>query len=149
MASMTFIFDTQIGERIAGKQEGPNMINEWSQLAKNDNLFTLWPYICKPVVMYHCYAYVCSVMRPSWVVSLWMVYRAQELHYILRLNDISRVCNTWWKLKIYLMPSGLTIVRRSPSYDYTLSVNTQTMHQFTYRIPELCIHYIWTSLCCL
>ena len=82
MASMTFIFDTQIGERIAGKQEGPNMINEWSQLAKNDNLFTLWPYICKPVVMCHCYAYVCSVMRPSWVVSLGMVYRAQELHYI-------------------------------------------------------------------
>ena len=67
IASIFYMY-IDIGERIAGKQDGPGPIicgpPRAPRIAKNANFCILWPIYEKLAVIFSpCYAYVCSVMR--------------------------------------------------------------------------------------
>ena len=63
-----FYMEIDIGERIAGKQDGPGPIiygpPRAPRIAQNANFFILWPIYEKLVVIFFpCYTYICSVIR--------------------------------------------------------------------------------------
>ena len=67
IASIFYMY-IDIGERIAGKQNGPGPIiygpPRAPRIAKNAHFCILWPIYKKLAVMFFpCYTYVCSVMR--------------------------------------------------------------------------------------
>ena len=66
-----FYMQIDIGERIAGKQDGPSRIiygpPRPPRIAQNAHFFTLGPIYEKLVIIFFpCYKFVCSVMRSQW-----------------------------------------------------------------------------------